>query len=228
MLEPYLLYSSLTSLALGLMALVLSIVLHLKSKTLSRLPKNLTPNVFNKTFVIFNPFSAQKKMIHTFLSVLPFIVGFSSIGLALILLFVLSAGLFLSFIITIVGLNLIVLEQTPETYQNSTILVNAIQNRSNMGVGDLRVLHVITNLVRRLRNYYLVLSALFFALSAALPHVGPSAIWLFASFMGSILQISAYVGPASYILATFLYALPLVFIQIAAAEAKNRLFGHAS
>lgn len=225
--EPYLLYSALTSLALGLMALVLSIALHLKSKTLNRLP-SLTPNVFNKTFVIFNPFADSKKMIHSFLSVLPFVIGFSSIGLALTLLFVFSAGLFLSSIITIVGLTLIVLEQTPEIYQNSTVFVNAIQNESNVGVGDLRVLHAIMQLVPRLRNYYLVLSALFFALSAALPYAGSSVIWLFASFMGSILQASAYAGPASFILATFLYALPLIFIQIVATVAKNKLFGHAS
>jgi hypothetical protein len=226
--ESYLFYSSLTLLTMGCLALALSFLFRSKSRALSGLPKNLQANVFNKTFVVFNPYPEQKRMIHEFLLFLPLIVGFSSLGLALALVLIFEAGLMLSFFVAIIGLNLIVLENAPELYQNSMTFINAVKSRSSLGLGDLRVFQIVKTFMPKLSNYYLGLSVLFIASSAGLPYIWSSALWLFAQFMALSFQASMSIGTAAWLLPVFLFAAAVALIQIFVSRIKRKLLGYVT
>lgn len=224
--EGSIFYSSLTLFAMCCLALAISIFLRLKSRAINSLPKDLSANVFDKTFVVFNPYQEHRKIIHSFLSALPLLVGFASAGFALIVWKMLECGLLLSLFILIIGLNLIVMEDAPEVYQSSKTFIKAVQGGTSLGVGDLKVFQLIKKLMPKLSNYYLGLSILFIASSVMLPYIWSSALWFFAQFIGLILQVSAPTGIISYLVAAFLLALTLVAIQISASAVKNKLLSY--
>ena len=228
LMESYLLYSSLTLFTMGCLALALSIFFRSKLKALNGLPKNLSANVFNKTFIVFDPYPEQKKMIRSFLSAFPIVLGFASLGLALALMLIFEAGFMLSFFVTIIGLNLMVLEDAREAYQNSKTFVNAVQGESSLGTGDLRVFQVIKRFMPRLSNYYLGLSIVFMAFSAALPYVWSSMLWLSIEFMRLIFQASGSTRAIGWVVTVFLFALAVVFVQTLASAIKSKLLRHAT
>ncbi len=224
--EGSIFYSSLTLFAMCCLALAISIILRLKSRAINSLPKNLSANVFDKTFVVFNPYPEQRKIIHSFLSALPLLVGFASVVFALIAWKILESGLLLSLFVLIIGLNLVVVGDASEAYQNSKTFVKAVQGGTSLGVGDLKVFQIIKKLMPKLSNYYLGLSILFIASSVMLPYIWSSALWFFAWFIGLILQVSASTGPISYVVAVFLFALTVVVIQLFASAVKNKLLSY--
>lgn len=224
--EGSIFYSSLTLFTMCCLALAISIFLRLKSHAINNLPKDLSANVFDKTFVVFNPYQEHRKIIHSFLSALPLLVGFASAGFALIVWKMLECGLLLSLFILIIGLNLIVMEDAPEVYQSSKTFIKAVQGGTSLGVGDLKVFQIIKKAMPKLSNYYLGLSILFMASSVMLPYIWSSALWFFAQFIGLILQVSAPTGIISYLVAAFLLALTLVAIQISASAVKNKLLSY--
>jgi len=226
LMEPYVFYSCLTLFAMGCSALTLSIFFRLKSKALNGLPKNLSANVFNKTFIVFNPYAEKRKIIHSFLSVFPFLVSFASLGFALALLILVEAGLMLSLFMILIGLNLIVMEDAPEVYQNSRSFVKAVEGRSNLGVGDLRVFQIMKRLVPKLSNYYLGLTITFITFSVMLPYIWSSLLSLFTQFIGLILQVSASTGAGAWLVAVFLFNLTIFIIQIFASIIKSKLLGY--
>lgn len=221
--DSSLLNSSLTLLAMGFSVLVVSIVFRLKSHAINSLPKNLSANVFDKTFIVFNPYQEQRKIIHSLSLAIPMVVLLVSIGLFLIIWKTLEHGLLVSLFILIIGLNLIVLEDVLEIYRNSEIFIKAVQGGTNLGVGDLKAFQLIKKVMPKLSNYYLGLSIVFMVFSLMLPYIWSSALWFFARFIGLILQVSAPTGVISWQVAVFLFVLILVAIQIFASAVKNKL-----
>jgi len=221
--EGSIFYSSLTLFAMCCLALAISIFLRLKSRVINGLPKNLSANVFDKTFIVFNPYQEHRKFIHSYLSLFLMLVGFVFAGFALIVWKMLECGLLLSLFILIIGLNLIVLEDVLEIYRNSEIFVNAVQGGTNLGVGDVKAFQLIKKVMPKLSNYYLGLSVVFMVFSVMLPYIWSSALWFFARFIGLILQVSAPTGVISWQVAVFLFALILVAIQLFASAVKNKL-----
>jgi hypothetical protein len=219
-------YSSLTLFLMGCLAIALSILFRLKFKVLKNLSDDLPPNVFDKSFVVFNPYSEQRKVFHEFLSFLPFIVGFTTVGFALALMILVEAGFVLSFCVALFGLNLIVIDDGFEVYENSNTFIRAVQKEAKLGVGDLKVLQLIKEYMPKVSNYYLVLSITFMGFSIVFPYLFPSAIWLFAQFIGLILQVSRIVGVIAWVFAVFLFALTVVFVQILASKIKSRVWKH--
>jgi len=224
--DSSLLNSSLTLLAMGCSVLVVSVIFRLKSRAINSLPKNLSANVFDKTFIVFNPYQEKRKIIHSLLLVLPLLVGFVSAGFFLILFKILEYGLLISFFILIIGLNLMALESAFDVYRNSKIFIKAVQSGTSLGVGDLKVFQLIKKVMPKLSNYYLGLSILFIASSVMLPYIWSSALWFFAWFIGLILQVSAPTGVISWQVAVFLFVLILVAIQFFASAVKNKLLSH--
>lgn len=223
--EGSIFYSSLTLFAMCCLTLVISIFLRLKSHTINSLPKNLSANVFNKTFIVFNPYQEHRK-VHSYLSLFLILVGFAFAGFALIVWKMLECGLLLSLFILIIGLNLIVLEDVLEIYRNSEIFIKAVQGGTNLGVGDLKVFQLIKTVMPKLSYYYIGLSIFFMASAVMLPYIWFSALWFFAQFIGLILQVSAPTGVISWQVAVFLFALILAAIQIFASAVKNKLLSH--
>ena len=222
--EGSIFYSSLTLFAMCCLALAISVFLRLKSHTINSLPKNLSANVFNKTFIVFNPHQKHRG-IHSFLSLLLILVGFASVGFAIVWK-ILECGLLLSLFILIIGLNLMVLDDVLEIYRNSETFIKAVQGGTNLGIGDLKVFQLVRKLMPKLSNYYLGLSIVFMVFSVMLPYIWSSALWFFAQFIGLILQVSAPTGFISWQVAVFLFALMFVVIQIFASAVKNKLLSH--
>lgn len=211
--------------AMGVVALVLSLIFRLRLRRLASVSRNSVATVFNKTFVVFDPYT-QKTIFHRFLSLLPFVPVICGFGMAVLLLVIIESGLLLTLLVSILALSLIIVEESPEAYAESKLLIKAIEDGSNLGTGDMRLLALTKRILPRLSYYYLGLSAFLFVLATVLPYVWLQFLWLFAVGLGSLLQISTTAGPTSWMLAILLYAAALTGFVTLAALAKSRLFGH--
>ncbi len=222
------LYSSSALFAIGCVALALSIVFRLKFNVLNGFPKDLTANVFNKTFVVFSPFSEQRKVIRRFFSVLPLIAVFASIGLAVLTLVLIASGFLLIIIVSLIGLNLIMVEEAPEAYQHSNTCIKAFQHGTSLGVGDVRLFQLTKRVMQKLSNYYLYIAVFFVAFSVALSYVSASLLWFFTESIRLMFQASAAAGALGSQVILFLLALALVVVELFASKIKNRFFGYAA
>jgi small-conductance mechanosensitive channel len=211
---------------MGCLALALSTLFYLRIRALKRLPGNLSANVFNKTFVVFNPYPEHNKIVHSLSFALPLIVFFLCMGFAFIVLKIFESGFMLSLFVVIISLNLIILEGALEVYQNSKTFFNAVQDGTDFGVGDIKAFQIVKNALPRVVKYYFGLSIVFIALSIVLPYVWSSVLWSFAGFASLIFQAGTSTGVANYQIAVFLFAIVLLIIQIIVSKIKSRLLSH--
>jgi hypothetical protein len=223
--DSYLLYASVALVVMGVVALVLSVVFRLRLRVLDSVSKGSAANVFNRTFVVFDPY-VQKTVFHRLLSFLPFVPLICGFGVAVLLFEVINSGLLLTVLVSILALGLIVVEESPEAYSESKMLIEAIQGGSNLGVGDIRLLALTRQLLPKLSYYYLGLSAFLFGLAAALPFVWAQFLWYFAVFFGYVIQVSATGGLVTWLMAVLLYAVIITVFVVLVTMAKSRLFGH--
>lgn len=148
----YLLYSSLALFAMSSIALALSVLLRLKHYRINNLPKNPTTKIFNKTFNVLNPYPERREVIHSFVSALPLIPVFLTLGLLILLWKVLEYGLMLSLFLVIFCLNLMLLEVTLEIYQIAKVFIKAVHRKADFGFGDIKVLQTLKNALPKLSN----------------------------------------------------------------------------
>jgi len=226
MTETYLFYSSLTLFAISCLTLVLSISFRLKHKRMNSLPKNLSANIFNKTFNVLNPYPEHGKIIHNLLLALPLIPFIVSLVFFIFLWKVMEYGLLLSLVIIIVCLNLMLTDVASETYQSAELFIKAVHGEAGLGVGDIQAFQILKNALPRLSNYYLALSILFFGFTATLGHIWYSLLWFFSQVAGLILEISATTGLIAYQVAVLLFALTIIIIQIFALKVKNKFLSY--
>ncbi len=225
--EVYLFYSSITLLAMGCSAMILSIIFRLKSHAINSIPKNLSANVFNKTFNIFNPYSEHRKIIHRLLFLLPIVVLFAAFGFIFVAVKILEYGLTVSLFVLVMCLSLIAVEVAPEIYQNANTFIKAMQFGTHLGVGDIKALQLLRRSLPRLSNYFLGLSILFIALSATLGYIWPFTMSLLTSLIGLTFEAGKVVGgPASWLVPVFLFAAVAMSVQILAWKARSRFFGY--
>lgn len=211
---------------MGCLTLALSMLFRLKSHAISSLPKNLSANIFSKTFIVFNPYPEHRRVIHSFLSVLPILVLFACMVFILIVWKIFEYGLALSLIILIICLNLILVEVAPETYQNAKIFVKAFNSKADLGAGDLKVFQVLKRTLPQLSNYYLALSILFLILAATLGYIWSPLLWFFAQVIGSILEVSALTGIIGSQVAVALFALMVTVFQIFILKIKSKFLSN--
>jgi len=222
MTEVYLFYSSLTLFAMGCLTLILFILLRLRHHKMNSLPKNLSANIFNKTFNVLNPYPEHRKIIHSFLSTLPFIPFITSFVFIVFLLKMFESGLLLSTVIIIVCLNLMLIDVAAETHEDAGVLIEAVHGECDLGVGDVKAFQTVKKALPRLSNYYLVLAILFFAFAATLNYIWSSILWILTQIVGLILELSATTGVIAYPVAVFLFAIIIVSIQIIIVIIKNK------
>jgi len=226
MAETYLFYSSLTLFAMGCVALVLFLFFRLKYHEMNSYPKNLSANIFNKTFNVLDPYPERRKIIHSFLSAVPLIAFFASLAFAILLWKVFEYGLLSSFFILIVCLNLMLIEVASEIYQTTGIFIKAFQDGTGLGVSDIQAFQILKNALPKLSNYYLALSILFFVFAAMLGYIWSSLLLFFSQVIGLILEVSATTGIIAYQVAVLMFALIVVLIQIFAWKIKNKFLRH--
>lgn len=220
--ETPLFLPSLTLLATGSLALALSLLFRLKSCAVNDLPKNLSANIFSRTFNIFNPYPDRRKMIHGFLTALPVAVFLACVGFAFLFIKILESGTLLSLIVLIICLNLIVMEEASDVYSNANLFIKAIQDDDDMGEGDLIILEIIKNVLPKMSNYYLLLALLFLVSAVILPYIMPSTVWVFAHFVGLIVEGGALTGFLAPLTAVLLFSLSTVIAQIAVRKVRGR------
>jgi hypothetical protein len=226
MAEIYLFYSSLTLFAMGCLALVLFLFFRLKYQRMNSYPKNLSANIFNKTFNVLDPYPERRKIIHNFLSAVPLIVFFACLAFVILLWKIFEYGLLSSFFMLLVCLNLILVDVVSEVYQTTEIFIKAVRSGTSLGVGDIKAIQLLKRALPRLSNYYLVLSILFFVFAAMLGFIWSSMLWFFSQVIGLILEISATTGIIAYQVAVLIFALIVVLIQNFAWNIKNKFLRH--
>jgi len=219
------LYASIALVVMGVVAVVLALVFRLRLKRLVSVSGNSAVSVYNRTFVVFDPYGQTGTIFHRFLSLLPFVPLFLGFGMAVLLLVIIDSGLLLTLLVVIVGLSLIVVEESVEAYADSKLLVKAIEGGSQLGVGDVRLLSLVKRLLPRLTRYYLGVAVLFLVGAVVLPFVWMQFLWYFAMLLGGFIQ-TASMGLASWLLAIGLYAGAVAVFVFLITLAKNRLFGH--
>jgi len=224
--ENYLFYSSLTLLGMGCLALALSILFRLKSHAVNSLPKNLSANVFNKTFVVFNPYSEHRRTIPSLAFLAMILVFIVCVGFSLIIWRVFESGFMLSFFIVIICLNLIAVEGAYEVYENSRTFINAVRGGTDFGLGDIKAFQIVRSALPKIAKYYIGLAILFMIFSVALPYIWSSVLWFLARPVGLMLEVGASTGAVNYQIAVFLFALVLVLIQILISRIKGKLLNY--
>jgi hypothetical protein len=219
-------YSSLTLMAMGCLALALSIIFRLKSRRLNGLPRDLNASVFNRTFNVYDPYPDRIKVVHRFLTILPIIAGLGSILLGLAVWSLAMSGFIVSIFVIIIGLNLIMIAEAPEIYTNSNLFVKAVERNTMFAGGDLKVLQLIKKLAPKLANYYLVLAILFTAFAVTLPYTWNA----LPSLSTHVVQVIQQSGGSNGIIIAEVIAVILVLnlglLQFLAFKIKNRMFNY--
>ncbi len=220
-------YSSLTLLAMGCLAFAISLFFRLKSRAVKRIPDSLAASIFSKTFNVFDPYQERRRIIHSFLFILPILVFFAAFGAMIGMLKLLEYGFLLSLFMVIICLNLIVVEVAPEVYGDSNSFLNAFERRTELGVGDVKVLNSLRRALPRLSNYYLGLSIVFVALAATFDYVWSLMLWSLASAMRPAFETGVAVAELSgwlisLFVTIFLFAGTLVLIQLVLRRVKSK------
>jgi hypothetical protein len=222
--EAYIYYSSITLFAMGITALVISILFRRRSKTLNSLPRDLSVTVFSHTFVVFDPYPAQKKVIHRFLGLLPFVGMVTALAAVMAVWSMLTNGLLFTVFITIIGLNIIVIEEAPEVYTTARTFIKAVQKKSDFAKGDLKVLKVVQRLAPKMCNYYFGLAIFFITTSVALPYTWEALPNLATWFGDSVTRFSGLNGMLIIQVVAILFLLNIAVLQLMASKLKSRIF----
>jgi hypothetical protein len=225
-LDSYLLYASATLVIMGVVAVVLALVFRLRFRRLVAVSGKSAVSVYNKTFMVFDPYGQAGTIFHRFLSLLPFVPMVLGFGMAVLLLVIIDSGLLLTLLVVVFGSSLIVVEESVEAYADSKLLVKAVEGGSQLAVGDVRLLSLMKRLLPRLTRYYLAVAVLFFAGAVVLPFVWVQFLWYFAVVFGGLIQ-AASGGFVNVFLVVGLYAAGVAVVLFLVTLAKNRLFGHS-
>lgn len=223
--DAYLLYASVALAAMGVIASALAFVFRRRLRRLSAVSEGSEATVFHRTFMVFDPYEKKKTVFHRFLPLMMMMPMVGCMVLAVMLFFAMGSGLLLAFLVVIVGLSLMTVGESVETYSESKLLINAIESDSKLGVGDIRLLNFMKMLLPRLIYYYIALAVLMFVSATAFPIVWSNILLYFAMLLGLLIQVSVELGPAGWFVCLILYGSVIATVYVAAASVKNRLFG---
>lgn len=195
--EPSLIFSSAVLIGMGCAALVFSLTSSLRSKALRRLPQDLLPRVFSRTFNVFEPNIGSRKTIggHAFLTVFMVVYG-SWITITFLVFKTYEFGGILSCIIFVLCAGLLMIEETFELNRNAALLAKAVRGGRGLANGDMEVLKFVKFSLPRLSIYHLFLAVVFFASAIAIQEV--MEIFFLAStwIAAGVLSLSASVARA--------------------------------
>lgn len=220
--------ASVVLIVMGCVALALSLILRKKSRALEKFPKSPQIKIFKKTFYVFDPFSEQRKVIHEHLQLLIILAIYGSfIGIGFAIVEMLQVGFLLGFIVLIVCLGFLLLDETLEVHKNANIFLKAFKNEVGFGKGDLEVLDFLRHTMPRLSRYHLLVAIAFFATSLAVPSVVNIFVLAFAGLAGGIFAASAafwFFPPFILICTGIVFAATVFVVQFAAGKVKRKIF----
>lgn len=222
--DQSILFASLILFAISCLTLTLSILFRSKFNALNSLSKDLTVNVFSKTFVVFNPASGHNRIIHSYLLIWILIGGFTAIIASITLFFLFGTGFALSIFAVFTAINLIIVDDALEIYENAKLFLNAIRNGSKIGAGDLKALSYLRIFTQKLSKYYLYVTILLFTFSLTLPYIFYPALLAFCQFIEMIISASSIANVANWQLAVFLFSLIFLIFEIFITKIKGKIF----
>lgn len=216
-------------LVMGGVSLAFSLFFYLKSRAMKRLPSKLAPEVFDKTFNVFNPFPEQRRIFHSFaffMLLSPLVVfSWTFLLVFVLLLKVLEAGLILGAVIFTLSLGLMMTGEAYEIGQNANPMGKAIMAGTSLALGDLAVLSLIKEDLRKFSIYYLLLAIGFFASFWVLPYAFPALLMGFSQLVGAMVGATVSVPILAPFLATLLFSLATSTVYIIARKTKTMIFG---
>jgi len=221
--------SSMVLVAMGCVALLFSYLLTTKSRALERLSKNLSVEVFSRTFNVFDPNMQRRRIISSHAGLVVFAAIYGAWFVVTIgVLGTLAAGAVLASVIFLVCAALLMVDETQELNKNAGIFAKAIRSAAGLGVGDMQALCIMRATLPKLSRYHMVLGAVFFTSAFAVSHLLDVILLAFADvawvfFALNSLPIAAYM--LSIIAVAGLFYVLIVAIEIGIDEAKKVLFG---
>ena len=204
------------------LSLVFSLAFRLKSHAIEKLP-NLSVNIFNKTFNVFDPYPDRRKIIHSFITLLPIFFVVGGLILALVFVKILEMGLILGLALFTICVGLMMIEEAFEIYENANIFLKSIEHGVKLGKGDLTVLFLLKETMPKLSAYYLLLTIAFFASSIVLPYIVPAVLLTFARVM--FLASVGFSAPLALYSTALLLTIVTLIVQVAAKKVKSKVFG---
>jgi hypothetical protein len=221
--------SSMVLIAMGCVALVFSLLLARRSRTLERLSENVSVKVFSRTFNVFDPSIERRRIISSHTGLVVFVAIYGAWFVVTVgVVGAFAAGAVLASVIFLVCAALLIVDETQELSKNAGIFAKAIRGGTGLGVGDMRALYFMKTTLPKLSRYHLVLAAVFFTSAFAVSYLSSviflacaDVAWVF--FALSSLPVAIHV--LSIIGVAGLFGLVIAAIVFCVDEAKKVLFG---
>jgi hypothetical protein len=217
-------------LVMSVISLGFSAAFYLKSRGVRKeIPRDLTTNIFSRTFNVFNPFPEHRRIYHSYI----FFIFFSPLIAFLwtfILVFVvfmkiIEAGLLLGLVTFLLSLGLLMVSEATEIYYTASTLVKAAKTKRPFGRGDIKILSIVRRSLGRMSAYYLLLAIAFISLFFTLPMVFPMIMLVFSHFVGATVGLTIGSSFVALFATILLYALVITTIFFVGGKAKAAVFG---
>lgn len=211
---------------MGFFSLVFYLSLRSKALAIGKLG-DLSVNVFDKTFNIFDPFPERTRLIQSsIIAALPFFTLFTAIIFSLVVVAkIIEAGLLLASLTFVVCAALMMLEEAFEIYSNANVFARAVKNGAELGEGDITVLSIVKQTLPKLKTYYLSLAIVFFASSVMLPYILPGAIFVFVRFVTAPIESAPSQGVLAIYYTVLLLVVATLTIQFTADKIRSKILG---
>ncbi len=224
-----LLATSIVLMIMGGAALFFAFLLRARSRALRALPKDLSAQVFDRTYNIFDPEIRHRQIISSHTGLIIFIAVYGSwLALIYIVFKSFEVGGVLGSIAFLVCAALLMVDETQEISRNAGIFAKAVKNGVGLGKGDIQVLHVIKKTLPRLSAYHLTLAFVFFISALVVPFLVDAVFLASTGIAAAVFAVSAalkVIPIFSLIVIAALMGSTLVMAEIAANKTKKRIFG---
>ena len=224
--------ASMVLLTMGFVSLAISLSLRLKSRALGSSEENTQIGIFKRTFNVFNPYPARRKVIHGNLRLLIFIAIYGSfVGIGFAIMKIFEFGFLLAFFTLVICLGFLLIDETLEIHKNAGIFVNAFRKHTPFGEGDLEALNFLKRTLPRLSNYHLMIAVAFFATSLAVPSVANVFLLSFSGLASFIFTVSAalwFFPPLVLLCTALMFGATIFAVQFAANKVKTRILSFPS
>jgi hypothetical protein len=228
-LDISLLVTSIVLLVMGGAALFFAFLLRVRARALRMLPKDLSAQVFDRTFNVFDPTLEHRRVISNHTGLIIFVAVYGAwVALTFVVFKTFEVGGVLGSIAFLICAALLMVDETQEISRNAGIFAKAVKNGVRLGKGDIQVLHVIKKALPRLSAYHLILAVVFFISALAVPFFVDAVFLASTGIAAAVFAVSAalkVIPIFSLIVIAALMGSILVTAEIAANKTKKRIFG---
>ena len=223
MIDLSLISSSVVLLASGCLSLAISYFLRLKLSVIESLPSDLKVEVFDRSFVVFDPYPERRRSIGNISSLLITLTSIIGIVLAALFWVILRYGFALSLFIMVACLNLMFPDDLEEIYDNTQKIINAIKNGNKLGSGDLAGLRLLKNILPKMSRYYSYLSVILLIGASILSLAWNIIIPFFSRLLSLLLFLNCQSGLLGFQLVLLSFSLLTIFSQFCIAKIKRKI-----